>query len=65
MKIDNSAVYRQKNDIKSAKIDLRCPPDLKSKVRENAQKSKSTMSAVMVQSFKDYWKSIENSPNSG
>jgi predicted transcriptional regulator len=59
MKIDNSAVYRQKNDIKSAKIDLRCPPDLKSKVRETAQKSKSTMSAVMVQSFKDYWKSIE------
>ena len=65
MKIDNSAVYRQKNDIKSAKIDLRCPPDLKSKVRETAQKSKTTMSAVMVQSFKDYWKSIENSPNSG
>ena len=59
MKIDNSAVYRQKNDIKSAKIDLRCPPDLKSKVRETAQKSKSTMSAVMVQSFKDYWKSIQ------
>ena len=59
MKIDNSAVYRQKNDRKSAKIDLRCPPDLKSKVRETAQKSKSTMSAVMVQSFKDYWKSIE------
>jgi hypothetical protein len=53
MKIDNSAVYRQKNDRKSAKIDLRCPPDLKSKVRETAQKSKSTMSAVMVQSFKD------------
>ncbi len=59
MKIDNSAVYRQKNDIKSAKIDLRCAPDLKSKVRETAQKSKTTMSAVMVQSFKDYWKSIE------
>jgi hypothetical protein len=59
MKIDNSSIYRQKNDIKSAKIDLCCPPDLKSKVRETAQKSKSTMSAVMVQSFKDYWKSLE------
>ncbi len=59
MKLENPVVYRQKNDIKSAKIDLRCPPDLKSKVRETAQKSKSTMSAVMVQSFKDYWKSIE------
>ena len=59
MKIDNPAVYRQKNDLKSAKIDLRCPPDLKSKVRETAQKSKTTMSAVMVQSFKDYWKSIQ------
>ncbi len=59
MKIDNSAVYRQKNDIKSAKIDLRCPPDSKSKVRDTAQKSKTTMSAIMVQSFKDYWKSLE------
>ena len=65
MKIDNSAVYRQKNDLKSAKFDLFCRPDLKSKVRETAQKSKTTMSAVMVQSFKDYWKSVENSPNSG
>jgi hypothetical protein len=59
MNIENSAIYPQKNDIKSAKIDLRCPPDLKSKIRETAQKSKTTMSAVMVQSFKDYWKSLE------
>ena len=59
MKIDNSAIYLQKNDLKTAKFDLFCRPDSKSKVRETAQKSRTTMSAVMVQSFKDYWKSLE------